>query len=68
MNSIILAAGMGMRLLPDTENVPKAVVFRINLFAYYTESILPKEIGHFLPINDSCITKSHKTQKRLLIT
>ena len=26
MNSIILAAGMGMRLLPDTENVPKGMV------------------------------------------
>ena len=26
MNAIILAAGMGMRLLPDTENVPKGVV------------------------------------------
>ena len=68
MNTIILAAGINSGLLSDTENVPKAVVFRINLFAYYTESILPKEIGHFLPINDSCITKSHKTQKRLLIT
>ena len=26
MNAIILAAGMGMRLLPDTENVPKGMV------------------------------------------
>ena len=68
MNIIILAAGINSRLLSDTENVPKAVIFRINLSAHYTESTLPKEIWRFPPINDSCVTKSHKTQKRLLIT
>jgi len=26
MNAIILAAGMGIRLLPDTKNVPKGMV------------------------------------------
>ena len=26
MNAIILAAGMGVRLLPDTKNVPKGMV------------------------------------------
>ena len=26
MNAIILAAGMGVRLLPDTENVPKGMI------------------------------------------
>ena len=41
MNAIILAAGMGIRLLPNTENVPKGMV---KLFG---KSLIEMQIDNF---------------------
>ena len=41
MNAIILAAGMGIRLLPDTENTPKGMI------KLFDKSIIEMQIDIF---------------------
>ena len=59
MNSIILAAGMGMRLLPNTENVPKGMV------KLFDKSLIERQIDIFKKcgIDDISIVTGYLAEK-----
>ena len=59
MNSIILAAGMGERLLPNTENVPKGMV------KLFDKSLIERQIDIFKKcgIDDISIVTGHLAEK-----
>ena len=50
MNAIILAAGMGVRLLPGTENVPKGMV------KLFDKSLIEMQIDIFKNLNHNGYT------------
>ena len=59
MNAIILAAGMGMRLLPDTENIPKGMV------KLFDKSLIEMQIDIFKKcgIDDISIVTGYLAEK-----
>lgn len=59
MNAIILAAGMGTRLLPETENIPKGMV------KLFDKSLIEIQIGIFKKcgIDDISIVRGYMAEK-----
>ena len=58
MNAIILAAGMGVRLLPNTKNVPKGMLKLFN------ETLIERQIKifHSCNINDITIVTGYRSE------